>query len=94
MRDSSSGWPILMVTRGGCRTRVKAGVRAERAHTFSGPQSPTGMTIAPVAAASRAVPVLPFNAGSKNASPRGIVPCGNTITTSPARSAASAARSG
>ena len=72
--DSATGWPTLMVTRGGCRTRVKSGVRADRAQTFSVPQIPTGITTAPVAAARRAVPVFPFKMGSKNASPRGWCP--------------------
>ena len=44
-------------------------------------------------AAKRAVPVLPWSSVSKKASPRGMVPWGRTMTTSPARRAASAARS-
>ena len=38
-------------------------------------------------AASRAAPHLPLSTGSKNAGPRGIVPCGMSATSSPASSA-------
>ena len=63
--ESGTGVPTRTVTLGGLRTSVKSGTRAERGHTFSVPQSPTGTTVAPVDAASRAVPVLPCSTGSK-----------------------------
>ncbi len=63
--DSGTGRPTRTVTLGGLRTRVKSGTRAERGQTFSVPQIPTGTTVAPVDAASLAVPVLPCSTGSK-----------------------------
>ena len=92
--DKATGLPTRTVTVGGLRTRVKSGRRAERGQTSSVPHSATGTTVAPVAAASRAVPVLPCSTGSKKSYPRGMVPCGRTMTTSPAFNAASAARIG
>ena len=41
------------------------------------------MTGARVSAARRAAPQRPFSFGSKNAAPRGIVPCGMIATRSP-----------
>ena len=76
---------------GDATTLVTLGSRDERGHTCSVPHTPSGITGAPVAAARRAAPDLPRNRGSKNASPRGIVPCGVTISTSPLRRASSAA---
>ena len=70
------------------------GSRLERGHTRSVPHSPIGMTGAFVSAASRAAPQRPFSSGSKNAGPRGIVPCGMIATTSPPVRASAAACSG
>ena len=91
---SGTGRPTRTRTVGGWASAATSGSLADRGQTCSVPHRPTGTTGAPVAAARRAVPVLPCSTGSKNASPRGIVPCGRTMTTSPARSAASAACSG
>ncbi len=71
-----------------------SGSLAERGQTCSVPKRPTGTTGAPVSVARRAVPVRPFRTGSKKASPRGMVPWGNTMTASPARREAAAARIG
>ena len=68
------------------------GTRAARGQTCSVPHTPIGTTGAPVMAASRAAPLLPLSTGSKNASPRGIVPCGMITTGSPASSASAANR--
>jgi hypothetical protein len=70
------------------------GSRLERGQTFSVPHSPTGITGAFVIAASRAAPQRPFSSGSKNAGPRGIVPCGIIATRCPSSSTSAAARSG
>ena len=70
------------------------GSRSLRGHTFSVPHSPTGITGARVMSARRAAPHRPFSTGSKNAWPRGIVPCGMIATSSPASSAAAAAFNG
>ena len=40
------------------------GTGSERGHTCSVPQTPNGMTGAPVIAASRAAPVRPLSTGS------------------------------
>ena len=73
---------------------VKFGNLALRGHTFSVPQMPTGITGARDPWANFAAPHLPFSTGSKNARPRGIVPCGIIATMSPAAIASSAARNG
>ena len=67
--ESDNGGPTRTVTFGGRRTRVTSGIRADRGQTFSVPHNPIGTTTAPVEAASRAVPVLPFSSGSKNVGP-------------------------
>ena len=54
-------------TVGGESRFVTRGSVEDRGQTASVFQSPTGMTGAPVLAASRAAPVLPFSSGSKNA---------------------------
>ena len=89
-----TGGPTVTVTRGGCWRLATLGTLDDRGHTFSVPHSPMGMTGAPVSAARRAAPVLPCRTGSKKASPRGMVPWGSTMTTSPARRAAAARRIG
>ena len=53
-------------------------------HLLGAPDARSGSTGAPVIAASRAAPHRPFSTGSKNAGPRGIVPCGMSATSSPA----------
>ena len=73
---------------------IMLGTLDERGQTASVPERPTGTTGAPVEAARRAAPVLPWRTGSKKASPRGMVPSGRITTTSPARSAASASTMG
>ncbi len=94
LSDSATGLPSRTDTVGGLHTSLTSGVRDERGHTFSVPHRPTGTTVAPVEAARRAVPVLPRRTGSKKSYPRGIVPCGSTMTMSPAFRADSASRSG
>ena len=93
-RPRATGCPTSTVTRGGCCTAVISGTREARGQTRSVPHTPIGTTGAPVWAASRAVPVRPFRTGSKNSAPRGMVPWGSTMTTSPARSEAAALRIG
>ena len=89
-----TGVPTTMITSGGDVTFVMFGSLALRGHTFSVPQIPIGITGARVAAASLAAPHLPFRIGSKNARPRGMVPCGINATKSPALISSVAARNG
>ncbi len=80
-----------MRTVGGSVRLSTFGSRLDRGHTFSVPHSPIGITGALVIWASRAAPQRPFSSGSKNAGPRGIVPCGMIATTSPPARASAAA---
>ena len=90
---SSTGGPIRTVTRGR-RSGSMRGSRAFLGQTCSVPHRPIGITRALVIAARRATPHRPCSSGSKNAGPRGIVPWGAIITTSPARNATAAASRG
>ena len=86
----ATGGPTRTVTVGAPSTLASFGRRAERGQTASVFHRPTGTTAAPVEAASRAAPVLPWSTGSKKACPRGIVPCGRMTSPSPARRTRSA----
>ena len=94
-RAKATGGPKRTSTSGGSLNCRRFGTFAERAHTFSVPQSPTGITgTSGALAANRATPVFPESTGSKNSSPRGIVPCGRITTASPPSSATAAWFSG
>ena len=69
--------PTRTVTCGGWRTRVTSGTADERGHTCSVPHSPTGHHRgAGRRRPAGPCPSCPCSTGSKKASPRGMVPCG------------------